>query len=194
MNTTYRKPIVSPFQTMSKNAFNTQDKKHPINEEIKKSLGTYNFTATFESDTRTLEKFKHITGIVAIICTLKKGNEVVGEGRGTSVLSKVNRYLERTVRYAFNASLLDAVARSAKMLDSLHLDENLNHEVNVAPTAPVEVYKIKDTEGLITDKQKKYLLELIKIKVSDKDEQDQWKIDVERLTKDEASLAIQNFS
>ncbi len=194
MNTTYKKPIVSPFQAMSTKALNTQDKAHPIHEEIRKSLGTYNFTATFESDSRTLEKFKHITGIVAIICTLKKGDEIVGEGRGTSVLSKVNRYLERTVRYAFNASLLDAVARSAKMLDSLHLDENLTHEVNATPTAPVEAYRAKDTEGLITDKQKKYLLELIKIKVSDKEERDQWKIDIERLTKDEASQAIQSFS
>ena len=36
MKTAYKPSIISPYQTMQKKTFDTQDKKHPVREEIQK--------------------------------------------------------------------------------------------------------------------------------------------------------------
>ena len=182
MKTAYKPSLISPFHMMTKKALDTQNKDHPIQEEIHKSLGTFTFSATFERDTHSLEIFKNIPGIVCYICTLRKGDQVIGEGRGTAVLGKVNKYLERTVRYAFNSSLIDAVARSTKMIDALYLD------------GPAVEEEMKVVENPITDKQKSYLTELIKNNVDDEGERNRWMLDIPKLSKDEASEAIQSFA
>ncbi len=180
---------------MNEKALNTMDQRHPVHEEIKKCVGVYKFSATVEQDNDSLEKFRHIPGIISFICTIRLGEVVIGEGRGTAVLSRINKFLERTVRYAFNASLLDAMAKSLKMLDALQLDLSNQHN-ELAPTEIVYEKKKKDTEAesIITDKQKTYLLGLIKTKISDKEERYIWQDKIPRFTKDEASQAIKSFA
>lgn len=188
MNTTYKRRIPSPFQVMQNRAFDVQDKKHPVREEVKKSVGTYNLTAIFEEDAQTLALFKHVPGLIAFICTLKRDNEIIGQGRGTAVLSKVNRFIERTTRIAFNASLIDAVVRSTKALDVLQTDLSDKKE----DTIPVKsVYQTSDVPA--SDKQKSYLLQLIETNVTNENERNEWEGKIDNLTKDEASEAIQTF-
>ena len=192
MKTEDRQPILSPLQIMNARALDTQNVKHPVQEEIQKSLGTYSFTATISQDTQTLEKFRHVPGIISFICVLKRGSEVIGEGRGVGVLSKINKYLERTVRYTANASFLDAVTRSIKMIDFVNPVIDQEQGVN---TVTERINKVEVAENIIpiTDSQKKYLSGLIQSKVKDKEEVYRWRNRMDRLTKAEASRAIQSF-
>ena len=63
---------------------NTEYKKSPAFEEVSKSVGTYNLTAIIREDKETLSLFKHVPGLIAFICTLKKGDDILGIGRGTA--------------------------------------------------------------------------------------------------------------
>lgn len=192
MKTEDRKPILSPLQIMNARALDTQNKKHPVHEEIEKCIGTYSFTATISQDTQTLEKFRHVPGIISFICVLKRDSEVIGEGRGVGVLSKINKYLERTVRYACNASFLDAVTRSLKLIDVVNPVMDQEQGVN---TTTEFVSKVEVTENIIpiTDSQKKYLSGLIQSNIKDKEELYRWRNRMHKLSKDEASKAIQSF-
>lgn len=176
---------------MIEKSLNTLDQRHPVNDEIRKCVGVYNFSATIEQDMATLQKFSHIPGIISFICTIRLNDIIVGEGRGTSVLSKVNRYIERTTRYSFNASLLDAMAKSLKMLDALQLDvSNQSNETTIVRKEPVA----NNSKLYITEKQKGYILELVKKRVKDKEERDRWQRTLDNFTREEASEAIQTLS
>ena len=192
MKTEYRQPILSPLQIMNAKALDTQNVKHPVQEEIKKCVGIYNFTATISQDYQTLEKFRHVPGIISFICVLKRDSEVIGEGRGVGALSKINKYLERTVRYTANASFLDAVTRSLKMIDVVNPVIDQEQGVNTA-TEVVSKVAVAENAIPITDSQKKYLSGLIQSKIKDKDELYRWRNRMSKLTKDEASKAIQAF-
>lgn len=192
MKTEDRQPILSPLQLMNEKALDTQNIKHPVQEEIKKCIGTYNFTATISQDYQTLEKFRHVPGIISFICILKRDSEVIGEGRGVGVLSKINKYLERTVRYTANASFLDAVTRSLKMIDVINPSVNEEQEVNTATESVSNIMVVENTVP-ITESQKKYLSGLIQSNIKDKEELYRWRNRMSRLTKDEASKAIQSF-
>lgn len=192
MKTEYRQPILSPLQVMNAKALDTQNVKHPVQEEIKKCIGTYNFTATISQDYQTLEKFRHVPGIISFICILKRDSEIIGEGRGVGVLSKINKYLERTVRYTANASFLDAVTRSLKMIDVINPSVNEEQGVNTT-TESVSNIRVVDNTIPITESQKKYLSGLIQSNIKDKEELYRWRNRMSKLTKDEASKAIQSF-
>jgi hypothetical protein len=179
--TTYKNRIPSPFQMKERKVFTRKD---PLREEIEKNIGTFNLSVTVEEDTDTLSLFKHVPGpIIAYIATLRKGSEVVGIGRGSAILSRINKFVDRAVRYAFNASLIDSVVHSAKMLDALYLKGNTEEEMN----------KMDYPSELATERQKSYLRELINVNVIDDKEKDQWESQIDELTKDEASEKIQFF-
>src|SRR3989344_9499230 len=93
--TTYKNRIPSPFQVAQKRTF---EKKDPLRAEIAKNIGTFNLTAIVEEDTQTLSSFKHIPGFIGFLCTLKKGNEVIGIGRGSAILNRMNKFVERGIR------------------------------------------------------------------------------------------------
>jgi hypothetical protein len=174
---TYRTRPTTPYQLGKRQPFEIpREGKHPVRDEIRKNIGQHVFTATFEEDTQTIALFKHIPGLVAFVCTLKKGEAVIGQGRGTAVFNKTNRFIERTVRTAMNSSLIDAVVRS-KVMDSFQ------------PDMAAQTF----TEP-ITEKQKSYLLELVQIHVPDEKERERWRSEVGELTKEEASKAIQGFA
>ncbi len=181
MNQNYKPYISSPYQTQKK--VNVQEKKSPLQEEVEKNIGTFNLTVEVIEDKNTLSLFKHISGMVAFLCTLKKGNEIISEGRGSAVLNKLNKYVERGVRYAFTNSLVDAVVRSTKTLDALYLQANGQDGANIS------VGEI----DYATDKQKSYLRELINANVIDESKRKYWESQVNQLTKDEASEKIKSF-
>ena len=119
------------------------------------------------------------------MATLKLGDSVLSIGRGTAVLNRMNKFVERGVRYAFNASLIDAVVRSSKTLDALYLKTIDQKDTGT------QIEKLY--ENKISDNQKSYLRQLININVVDERERNRWESEIEDMTKDEASTAIQSF-
>ena len=210
MNPTYTRSVPSPissFRTLSNKAFDIQDARHPVRDEISRSIGEYNFTAVFEEDIQTIALFKHVPGLIAFICTLKRGTEVVGQGRGTAVLSKVNRYVDRTVRIAFNAALIDAVVRSTKALDVLNVDITDNKGPAIVAGDQRHVKDgytglelpesfsekpVSKSQG-ITAKQRDFLRKLVTANVKNELERDRWESEIDNLTSAQASQAIKQF-
>src|SRR3989344_3071241 len=121
---TYKSRVPSPFQVNRSKPYQVSktEKKDTLRDEMKKLLGVYQFTATFEEDVQTANTFSQIPGIVAFICTLKMGDKVIGQGRGTTAINQINRFIVRNITFAFNASLVDAVVRSTKIQDSFRPD------------------------------------------------------------------------
>lgn len=196
MNTAYRTRVPSPFQVTRRPYIQPVEKTDTVREEIQKLLGTYQFSATFEEDTQTVATLKHIPGLVAFLCTIKKGDKVIGQGRGTTVINQVNRFIVRTINFAFNASLVDAVVRSTKILDVFRPDA-VQHPWNGADTAKPAAYREAERydsgDDGITEKQKSYLLGLIQTNVADEDDREQQIAQLGEMTREEASVAIKSF-
>ena len=168
---------------MMHKSFDISRDEHPVQKEIRKVVGSYQLAIDITIDTDTLAKLGHIKGLVALIAEVRRNGVVIGEGRGTAVLNRQNRFIERTVHSAFNSALLGAVAQSTKALDAL---------VGYNPSDTGDSVEAITDEG-ITDKQKSYLFELIQTNVADEDERNRWQSQIDGLTKDEASEAIQSF-
>ncbi|OHA22112.1 MAG: hypothetical protein A3H57_04830 [Candidatus Taylorbacteria bacterium RIFCSPLOWO2_02_FULL_43_11] len=196
MNTAYKTRVPSPFQVARKPYVPPVEKTDTVREEVRKLLGTYDFSATFEIDDQTATTLKHIPGLIAFLCTIKKGDKVIGIGRGATVINQINRFIVRTINYAFNASLVDGIVRSTKILDVFRPDAQ-QHPWN-GPSAPKpvsygETEQYAGSGDSITDKQKSYLLQLIQTNVSDEDDREQQISQLGEMSRDEASEAIQSF-
>lgn len=184
---TYKTRIPSPFQVARKPKFPPVENTDTVRDEVKKLLGTYQFSATFEEDTQTATTLKHIPGLIAFICTIRKGDKVIGQGRGTTVINQVNRFIVRTINYAFNASLVDAVIRSTKILDVFRPDAT-PHAWNGANSASPDA----EVADIATPKQVDYLRQLIQVNC-DEDERENMEAQLGELSKSEASDMIKSF-
>ena len=210
--TTYKKPIPSPYQATQKKSFNVQASHPAVKNEIQKNVGSYTFTAVFEEDIQTLSIFKNVKGLIAFVCTLiGKDKEIIGQGRGTAVLSKINKYVEKTIRYAFNSALLDAVAKATKSLDTLKIEtiDQKNDDEQIEEVFPIEedndqkvddigielpeTFNEKSVTRGITLKQRDYLMQLVSKNIKSELERDRWESEVDNLTSEQASQAIQSF-
>ena len=190
MQTSY-KPIRSPFQVARKQSYNVQDKRHPVRLEIQKFIGAYQIEIQFEEDQETLQKFRHIPGLIAILCTLRKDGKVVGLGRSISVVNRINRIVERTVSMAINGSFLSACNSATKVLDTLRLEA----PALTGPQGLGEAYRMPEegADDMATARQVDFLKQLIQINLDDP-EREQRLAEVEGLTKEEASQAIASFT
>ena len=162
-----------------------------MQKEARKCLGQYVLTATFTKDNDTLQRFKHIPGIIAFNCELRKNNEVIGYGHGTSIISKMSRYVEKSVHMALNSSLIEAVVKATKILDVL---VPASGSQPVGMSVPVSaIYETKEVQGFepITDKQRSYLAELIS--GLSMEEQNRWQDQLASFSKSDASEAIQSL-
>ena len=93
---------------------------------------------------------------------------------------------------AINGSFMSAANNATKVLDTLRLDlpvQTPSQAIGEAYRAPVG-----ESLDLATDKQKKYLRELILLNVEDSREQDQRIMQMEELTRSEASELIQAYA
>lgn len=146
---------------------NTNYRKDPIEEEIDKNTGTFNLTVTVEKDTNMRNEFKHIQNFVAFKATLRKGDEVIGIGTGAAVLNRLNKFVERTVRFAYNASLVDAMVRSTKILDALYITPN-NQKIDIKDDEEdlegrdrQTFFNDEDMPQVATEKQRTFLTKLL---------------------------------
>ena len=141
-------------------------------EEIEKSVGTFTITAEIREDKETILLFNHIPNLIAFLCTLKIGGLIIGEGRGASVLTKINKYVEKSVNFAWNASLIDAVVRSTKTLDSLYLKatsqkESLEEEPDLEKRDSRAFYGNEDMPRYASSAQKILLKKLLNSKCNE---------------------------
>ena len=210
MNTIYKKPVLSPmhpYQVAKKMTFDVQNVKHPARREVLRNVGKYELTAEFIEDSQTLSLFRHIPGLIAYICTLSntKTGSVLGQGRGTAVLSKINRYVDRSVAVARNASLIDSVIRATKAMEDLNLgaddqgsDAIPNDDASEAKVSytgmelPESFNEKTSNQKMISAKQKEYLRGLI-AKIKDDFQRERWLSGLDNLTSSQASDAIQSL-
>jgi len=176
MNTNYKSSIPSPFQT--------RQRIDPVQQAVQANVGKFNLEISIEEDKETALLLKHLPGpVIAYKCTVSKGSQVLGIGRGNAILSKINKWVDRSIRYTVNASIIDSIVQSVKALDVLCLKENTGDSA-------------QETIGEIdyaSDKQKNYLRELIRSNIFDEGKRKYWEAQINLLTKDEASEKIQSF-
>ena len=197
MNTKYTttKRIASPYQsaTAKREVFDVTNKDHPVREIINRyTNSSINLSLSFEEDKETVAKLKN-DSIVAFTCVIKKGDRILGIGRGHSSLSPLNKYLERTVYTALNYSMIDSLSKATRVLDAFHTGQDLPLQSVVEPVVS-KGYEVQDSysSDMISDKQKSYLQELINVNV-DEDEREGMLTQLDDLSKQEASDMIQSF-
>jgi hypothetical protein len=188
MKTYYKPQIVSPYQVMGKKVLSPQ---HPITLEMQKNIGKFDLTIEFEEDRPTIEMFKKISNLIAFVCRIKKGNEIIGFGHGASVINKANRFIEKTVCFARNAAFIDAVVRTTKLFDVLNFGPN-NQDTGITlgdayKTIPIE------TDEPISERQRDYLTQLISLNITEDDERERWMSQLSTMSKSDASEAIQSL-
>lgn len=198
MNTMYKsRSVRSPFQTrkhpaqqMREQAMDTQNENHPMRQQVRKLCGTYNLSATFSEDSSSLELLE-TPGLIAIKCVLSKDGKPVGVGHGSSVISRINKGIERSIFGCLNGSLMSAINSACKTLDALRLEAADNGE----SAALGEAYRARDGEQSqpATEKQRDYLKQLLSTH-ENQEVADHWMANLDTLTKEEASAAISRFA
>lgn len=188
MNTTYkpRVAIASPYQIMKKQMSDTNRDEHPARKEIEKVVGTYQLTAEVKEDADTLSDLAHVPGIIAFICNIKRDGELIGTGRGSAVLNGMQKFISRTVHFAVNSSVLNAIAQSTKAIDSL-VSRSTN-DLGIEETGQDSVM----AEG-ITDKQRSFLTTLVRKNVHDESTLTWWMNQIGTMDSKQASDAIKSF-
>jgi hypothetical protein len=173
-----------------------QTRKSPIDEEVDKNIGMFNLSVTTEIDKEALAMFKHIPNLIAFKTTLRQNGVVVGIGTGSSVLNQFNKFLGRTVRFAYNASLVDAFIRSTKISDALYIMPSVQkqNEVDIEGRDKQVFFGEEDLPQVATEKQLNFAKKLINSNCDD-DEKEQYleQISSPYFSKFECSLLIQKL-
>jgi len=185
--TTYRSriasPVASPYQLIRKEMSNVHSEEHPVQKEVRRIVGSYPLTIEVAEDTQTLQTLKHIPGLIAFVASVKKDGQIIGQGRGSSVISRLNKFVERTVRMSFNGSIISAVMHATKALDVL--------------ADPLDDMSIESVENVmpekITDKQRSYLTTLVQKNVHDESTLTWWMNEIANMDTKQASDAIKSF-
>ncbi|MCX6715626.1 MAG: hypothetical protein NT077_01255 [Candidatus Taylorbacteria bacterium] len=174
MKTTYKPSVLSPYQMLERKSLDVQNEEHPAYVAIRQCVGEYALKIAVEQDMQTVETLKHIPGVIAFIATISKDGKVIGQGRGAATLGKSSKYVEKSIRMAFNACLIDGIVRSTKMLDAMSLGTSPIGDIPVMNNAPQADMSEAAT---ITDKQKGFLRILV----------------IDNLSREQASDAIKSM-
>lgn len=165
----------------------TNRDEHPARKEIERVVGVYQLTAEVTEDTKTLATLGHIPGLIAFLCSVKNSSgEIIGEGRGSAVLNGMTKFIARTVHFAFNSSILNAIAQSTKAIDSMANPHT--NELGIEETTQDSVM----AEG-ITDKQRSFLTTLVRKNVHDESTLTWWMSQINQMDSRQASDAIKSF-
>ncbi|MCX6753726.1 MAG: hypothetical protein NTV03_01575 [Candidatus Nomurabacteria bacterium] len=121
---------------------NTENKSL-AEEEIKEAVGCYTFSIEVEKDIEVLELFKN-PYVIALKCSIKQGNKLLGIGRANSFLSQRNKWVKTSTLYTWNAAFTDALSKALKLLNELPLKnitqketEDITEEIDEGRDKPV---------------------------------------------------------
>jgi hypothetical protein len=175
-----------------------------------KLASIYNLTATFERDADTIEMLGNPKGLVAFVCNLKnRDGVIIGQGRGADSLDKNQGDPNKTVKIAEKRAYTDSVIRATGLSDIFTQDAE-----TVYPTTSVNAHSYEDQrewvqnivgpqsgekkneqscDSTLSEKQRKYLVNLIFSRIADDEEREQRLAEMENLTKQEASQWIQQM-
>lgn len=175
-----------------------------------KLASIYNLSAFFERDRDVLEMFGSPNGLVAFICNLQNREGVtVGQGRGADSLDKNGNDPNKTIKLAQKRAYIDAVIRATGLSDIFTQDLE-----TVYPTDQVNEHSYEDQrewvktivgeqqdvqrgapsyDSTLTEKQRKYIVNLINSRISDEQEREQRLAEMENLNRKEASEWIQEM-
>jgi len=178
-----------------------------------KLASIYNLTATFERDDASMTAFSSIKDMIAYICNLYRGDQVVGQGRGAAVLSKNQGDVNRSLKMAQKSAFIDAVIRSTGLSDIFTQDiENMSeysvssrfetnnsakgHNTQVYDKTPLKTASYPSDNASsdefvgCSEKQKSLLYNLISQRYYEADDIDERYNAVDGLSKIEASQLI----
>lgn len=96
----------------------TEYKQSLAFEEIVESTGEYQFSIVMEEDKEILSLLQN-PFIIALKCTIKQGDRVLGIGRANSILSPKNKFIKSAVLYCWSASVIDGISKAVKTLSDL---------------------------------------------------------------------------
>jgi len=192
MNTTYKPRIASPYQVAKKHPFDISSSNHPVRKALLQNIGRFELAVTFKEDVQTINTLK-IPGLIAFMCTIEHKGKVIGIGRSNAVISETSKYFDRIIQGAWGYSLVDSISKMTRSIDSLHVDQSAQSQDT--ETVLADAYKTRDSYGIemITEKQRKFLLELIHTNIRNEDERTLRESQIEDMTRAEASRAIQSF-
>ena len=133
-----------------------------------KLASIYQFTATFEKDTDTLDMLSDVKGLVSYVCNLHRGDMLIGQGRGAATLGEKNMSNDpnKTIKMAQKRAYVDAVIRTTGLSDIFTQDlEDMNPKdiggSNSYSDNPYPQNKAP-LKGPASVKQKEFLERLIK--------------------------------
>lgn len=173
-----------------------QGDKSLADQEIKECVGRYSFKLEVEEDKEMFSILKN-PFIIALKCTLKQGDEVLGIGRANSVLSPKNKFLKNAVLYCWNASAIDAISKGVKTLNNLPKKETviiIKEEPDLEDRDKQAYFNNEDSLKYASDKQKKFLSKLISSKCEDSTKKEyENKLQSQYLSSFEASKIIKTL-
>lgn len=194
MNSAYKTRIASPYQVAKKHPFDISSKEHPVRKEILKHVGKIDLSVKFREDTETI-RMLNIPGLIAFVCTIEQNGKIVALGRSNALISETSKYFDNIIRSCRDYSLVDGIAKLVRATDTLRTDTSKQVYDYSKEVMLDEAYKMKEVSDpeMITDKQKKFLLELIHTNIQNEDERRLRASQIEEMTRTEASRAIQAF-
>ena len=213
---------VLPTFKESQDYYEVKGKKSLAKGGAEKLASIYNLSAIFQIDDETMAAFS-LKDMIAYVCTLYRGEQTIGQGRGCSSLSKNQGDANKTVKMAQKSAFIDSVIRSTGLSDIFTQDiENFSYEnvfsspfeasdyikseedpfetskpLQHEPRAIKEPYINDRAEesGFIpaTEKQKNYLNKLISQRYFEPDELEQHFQLIEGASKSDASRMIEEL-
>ena len=132
---------------------------------------------------------------MAFKTTLKKEKQLLSIGYGSAVLNRLNKFVERTVLFAKNASLIDAMVRSTKILDALSIMPNQKdtEDRDLEGRDSPAFFGEDDMPQAATEKQLNFAKKLIENCDEDKKEQYMEQISSPYFSKFQCSQLIQKL-
>ena len=174
----------------------TQDEENPIRQTLDKLCQTQlRLCVGFSVDSGAMAMLK-TPGILIVKCELSmQGREgLIGIGHGSTVISRLNKGIERALFGCLNGALMSSINAACKSLDAIRLEGSQESDTKSATLG--EAYKAPQGEESqpATDTQKAYLRQLLSLNVEDGGEREKLEAQVDELTKDEASHAIKAYA
>lgn len=156
----------------------------------------YNYSAFFEQDTQTMTIFSNIKGLIAFVCTLYTGPEKVGQGRGSSTLTKNDEDPNKAIKMAQKSAYIDAVIRTSGLSDIFTQDlETMPSEkiIDLSQSEEMVVEENLPAQDPITCRQMDLCKRLLNETCDDGFKRQQAIEQLNDLTKVEASKLIQSL-